>query len=345
MRRFAWLLISSVIQEQALAFPGSSLQSESKSLTTGPATVKQCFVKASMLGISDSLLAASKECRSNAHITIEAGHSLIDKVVVLQNLNNVELTIKGTLNIMDDWSYWAQNAYSGIKADQNVTSMITFLHGKNINVNGWGTIDSKGESCWRGYNKDNTFKRSLLVLFHDVVGGSYSQMRHINPCFWNLYFYLSHNMKVHDYQVDLLDGGAGSINEAKNTDGVNFRDSSNIEVFHARIGNTDDVVALKDGSENIWVHDVIGDYRCGGISAGSLGNRIEKFETVRNSTINNVELRKCRSGPRVKAWSGLRSSINELAGGGGSGLLDGMTFRDINLKDTEVGIIGNRTSI
>ncbi|CCG82515.1 Probable exopolygalacturonase X [Taphrina deformans PYCC 5710] len=291
-----------------------------------------------MDGISQALVEASVECQKNSLIVVESGDSLIDNVVVMKDLTDVEVSIEGTLHLKDDWPMWREVGYRGIPMDHNVTIVWSYVGGSNISVHGWGTINGHGTTAWQEYFRTKSSLRPALVAFLGVNGGSYSRMRHIDSPFWNLYFWKSQYFRVSEYQVDIHDGGAGSDTEAKNTDGFNTRDSHDIELFNSRIYNTDDIVAVKAGSENIHVHDVIGGYRCGGVSCGSFGNNVSIFETAKNVMVENVELRDCRAGVRIKTWAGRPAAINELTGGGGRGLVQNATYKNINVKNVETAI-------
>lgn len=301
---------------------------------------RECRIPASMTGISAALVEASVKCSRDARIVVEAGDSLIDEVIVMNNLANVEVSILGNLHLKPDWAYWKKNGFRGIPEDTNTTVVWSYVGGTNVHVNGGGTFYGNGLSAWKAYFKNSNAPRPALVLFSGVNGGSYSNLRHIDSPAWNLYLYKTHHFRVFNYQLEIHDGGAGSDTEAKNTDACNTRDSSFIEIFHSRMYNTDDIIAIKSGSSHILVHDIIGAYRCGGLSIGSLGNIATKFETAKNITFDHVEMRNCRAGPRVKAWAGKSAAIKDLSGGGGAGLMQDITFRNINLKDVETGIVG-----
>lgn len=300
----------------------------------------ECRVPASMAGISDALNKAAVKCSNNARIIVEAGESLIDQVVVMRDLVNVEVSILGHLHLKPDWNYWHTSGFAGIKEDTNTTVVWSYVGGKNLHINGGGTFNGNGLSAWKAYYKDKDTPRPALVLLSNITGGSYSNLRHIDSPSWNLYLDQSQHIRVFNYQVEIHDGGAGSDTEAKNTDAFNTRDSSFLEVYHSRFYNTDDAIAIKAGSSNIYVHDIIGAYRCGGLSVGSLGNVATAFETATNITFDHIELRNCRAGARVKAWAGRPAAIKELTGGGGGGLMKDITYSNINLKDVESGING-----
>lgn len=215
---------------------------------------RECKVSASMQGISTALVKASEKCSKDAHITVEAGDSLIDHVVVLEALSNVQFTILGNLHLKDDWDMWQRTGYMGVPDDNKTIAAITFANSSNLHIEGPGQIDGHGASAWK-LGKASTVLRPLLILFQHVTTGSYSKMRHIDSPAANLYIYGSQDIRVSEFQLDISDNGPGSALEARNTDAVLVRESSNIEIFDSRVYNVGEVVSLKEGSSNIHVHD------------------------------------------------------------------------------------------
>ena len=118
-------------------------------------------------------------------------------------------------------------------------------------------------------------------------------------------------------------------------DGFDTYRSDTITIQNSIISNGDDCVSFKPNSTNVVVQGL----QCTGshgISVGSLGQYPKEFDLVENVLVYNISMTDASDGARIKVWPGIDSDFQPgLSGGGGSGLVKNITYRDFRNKNND----------
>ncbi|ORY76063.1 pectin lyase fold/virulence factor [Protomyces lactucae-debilis] len=339
----AWLQLLSLgyATAQGLSISSSHLLTSNAAVKPNPTEAnvapKVCSIKANMNGISKDLLQAAQACKSNGHIIIEAGDSLIDNVVVMADLKDVTISIQGTLHLKADPVFWAQNAYKHDLVNfQNSSAAILFRDCEGLKFGGaevfktGSTIIGYGAPFWSAYLADNTIMRPNLVTLQRCTNCEISNLRFLDTPKWAMYVTDSDHVNIHDMMIQSIGGSV----MAMNTDGIDIRNSTNVEFHNNYIDNTDDCVAIKGMCSNIYVHDIICGSKTAGVAIGSLGNIVGVNEFVKDVVIQDVLISGTpRGGIRIKIWPGNRVKAKELLGGGGLADVHNITASRIHTSD------------
>lgn len=93
----------------------------------------------------------------------------------------------------------------------------------------------------------------------------------------------------------------------------------------------DDCIAVKGNTTNLYVNNVTC-YGSGGMPIGSVGQYPQKPDYVENILFENIVLHDSSSAAWIKTWPGRNAptTSNGDSGGGGSGYVKNVTFRNFD---------------
>ncbi|KAJ3338221.1 hypothetical protein HDU83_008242 [Entophlyctis luteolus] len=316
------LIAAAACTAAAVTYPTPSPLHNSAGAVAPPARIartKVCAVAALGNNQDDGpqIQAAARNC-SGGTVVLD-GNYFIASYTDLTGLSSVDFDISGTIQFYNDVDYWQSNAFKIVY--QNSSAMWRF-GGVDINVYGGGTIDGNGQTFYEAYAKNIYIYRPILFVVDGLNGGSISNLTFLRSPQWNNLIANSTNVIYDNLNIVTV---SNSSTVAKNTDGWDVYRSDNIVIQNSVIRNGDDCVSFKPNSTNIVVQNLncTGSH---GISVGSLGQYAGEFDIVENIYVFNIHMTNASDGARIKVWPNVASTLNELAGGGGTGRVNNVTF-------------------
>ncbi|KAG2142300.1 glycoside hydrolase family 28 protein [Suillus bovinus] len=267
-----------------------------------------CTVTASSGDDGPAFVDAVQRCDS---VTIPRETTLsIATRMDMTGLKDKNINLLGTVKFTSNMSYWINNGFPFEFQDQ-----IAFwiVGGKNIHINGGGTIDGSGQVWYDAFATNSTLLRPILLTVYQATDISIKNITMINSPEWFNFVNEGQNVIYDGINITAL---STSNNLAKNTDGWDIYRSDSVSIMNSNINNGDDCVSLKPNSTNIIASDLI----CNGshgISVGSLGQYSGVYDIIENFTSTNVQMYNAQNGARIKAFAGA---------GVGSGIVKNISF-------------------
>jgi len=230
----------------------------------------------------------------------------------MTGLHDKHIKLEGGLRFEPNIPYWSGNGFSFPFQNQ-----ITFwiLGGKNIRMDGGGTLDGVGQPWWDALASNSSLLRPIILTVFKATNVVVKDIKMVNSPEW---FNLVNEGKNVVYDNLTISAVSTSTHGPANTDGWNVYRSDQVVIKNSLINNGDDCVAFKPNATNVIVDNL----NCNGshgISVGSLGQFAGMFDIVENVTSTNVRMSNAQNGARIKAWAGQ---------GVGSGIVRNVTFRD-----------------
>ncbi|KAJ6546980.1 pectin lyase fold/virulence factor [Mycena capillaripes] len=230
-------------------------------------------------------------------------------------LRNKHIDLQGTLRFNPDIPYWSGNGFS-FPFQTQITFWI--LGGKNIVLDGGGTIDGAGQDWWDAFASNSSLLRPISMTLFQATNVLVKDIKMINSPEW---FNLVNEGKNVTYDNIHINAVSTSTHGASNTDGWDVYRSDQVTIKNSIINNGDDCVSFKSSSEfTDSTNIIVSDLNCNGshgISVGSLGQFAGMFDIVENVTATNVIMSNAQNGARIKAWAGPNV---------GSGIVKNITF-------------------
>ncbi|KAG2137342.1 glycoside hydrolase family 28 protein [Suillus cothurnatus] len=215
----------------------------------------------------------------------------------MTGLKNKNIELLGTVKFTTNMSYWINNGFPFEFQDQ-----IAFwiVGGKNILINGGGTIDGSGQVWYDAFATNSTLLRPILLTIYQATDVAVKDITMINSPEWFNFVNEGQNVFYDGINISAV---STSDNLAKNTDGWDIYRSDSVSIINSNINNGDDCVSLKPNSTNIIASDL---YCNGshGISVGSLGQYAGVYDIVENFTSTNIQMYNAENGARIKAYAG-----------------------------------------
>ncbi|ESQ39575.1 hypothetical protein EUTSA_v10001187mg [Eutrema salsugineum] len=168
---------------------------------------------------------------------------------------------------------------------------VPFLSVNGLSIIGTGTINGFGSSFW----EEKISKRPTVLQFHNCNTLNISGITSIDSP--RNHISINNCDKVMISNIQLI-----APETSPNTDGIDIAASTNIQISNSVISTGDDCIALKTGSVNINITEVV----CGpghGISIGSLGDKGQEAK-VENVQVTHCTFNKTTNGARIKTWKG-----------------------------------------
>ena len=124
-----------------------------------------------------------------------------------------------------------------------------------------------------------------------------------------------------------------------NTDGADTWNSRDILLENWTVTSGDDCIAAKGNTTNLHVRNVTC-YQTNGMTIGSVGQYLHQPDYVENVLFEDVTLVNSTDGAYIKTWQGQQqgATSNGDAGGGGSGYVRNVTFRNFQLTNVALPI-------
>jgi len=282
----------------------------SASASIAATTPGTCTVTAGGSDDGPALVTAVKNA-SCSQIVVPSSTTLnIASRMNMTGVENKNLLVEGTIKFAPNIPYWAGNAFY-IPFQTQVAFWL--LGGKNILLNGGGTLDGQGQAWYDAFAKNSSLARPILLTVYQASNVSVENLRMINSPEWVNLVNEGEDITYRNISISAV---STSKNAAQNTDGWDIYRSNNVVIQDSNINNGDDCVSFKPNSTNILVSNL----SCNGshgISVGSLGQYAGEYDIVENVTATGIKMSNAQNGARIKAWAGQ---------GVGSGIVKNVTF-------------------
>ncbi|KAI0753354.1 glycoside hydrolase family 28 protein [Daedaleopsis nitida] len=269
-----------------------------------------CTLKASGGDDAPAFLesAADPSCST---LSIPSGTTLsIQSKMNMTGLSNKHISLEGTVKFNPDIDYWTDNAFTFSFQDQ---AAFWLLGGKNLVLDGGGTLDGSGQAWYDAFAKKSSTVRPILLTIFQATNVTVQNIKMLNGPEWINFVNEGQDITFRNITISAV---STSKNAAKNTDGWDIFRSDNVVIADSTINNGDDCVSFKPNSTNILVSNL----SCNGshgISVGSLGQYAGEYDIVQNVIATNIRMSNAQNGARIKAWAGKNV---------GSGIVKNITF-------------------
>ncbi|KAF9012593.1 glycoside hydrolase family 28 protein [Cyathus striatus] len=230
----------------------------------------------------------------------------------MTGLSDKHINLQGTLRFNPDIPYWTGNAFF-IPFQTQVTFWL--LGGKNIILNGGGTLDGVGQPWYDAFATNSSLLRPIILTVFQASNVLVENINMVNSPEWHNLVNEGTDVIYNNININAV---SNSSHSAKNTDGWNVYRSDRVTISNSVIVNGDDCVAFKPNATNVLVTnlDCTGSH---GISVGSLGQFAGMFDIVENVLAKNIKMSNAANGARIKAWAGQNV---------GSGIVKNVTFEN-----------------
>ncbi|KAJ7491241.1 glycoside hydrolase family 28 protein [Mycena latifolia] len=269
-----------------------------------------CTLVARGHGADDSphFLSAVHAC---SKVTIPSFTTLnISTRLNMTGLRNKHIELQGTLRFNPNIPYWSGNGFS-FPFQTQITFWI--LGGKNIVLDGGGTLDGAGQDWYDTFASNSSLLRPIIMTLFQATNVLVKDIKMLNSPEWFNLVNEGKNVTCDNIHINAV---SNSSNRPVNTDGWDVYRSDQVTIKNSIINNGDDCVSFKPNSTNI----IVSDLNCNGshgISVGSLGQFAGMFDIVENVTSTNIKMSNAQNGARIKAWAGPNV---------GSGIVKNVTF-------------------
>lgn len=280
-----------------------------------------------------SILQAFELCGTNGSVIFTNNTFNVDQIMNTTNLLNCNVSLQGELRFSTNIPYWLSHS---INVGLQNQSTAWLFGGTNVTFNGsGGWINGQGQ-VWYTQNRNNSNEpgRPISITFFNSTNLVVDYLTIIQPQFWATFVSYSKNVTMTNVFVNATsDDEWGTVN----TDGSDTWNSDTILMENWTVTNGDDCIAAKGNTTNLTVRNVTC-YLSNGMTIGSVGQYPLTPDYCQNITFDDVTLVNSIDGAYIKTWQGenLGSSTNGDAGGGGSGIVNNVTFS--NFKLTNVGL-------
>ncbi|KAI4148248.1 MAG: hypothetical protein LQ340_005159 [Diploschistes diacapsis] len=284
---------------------------------------------------SPSIIQAFELCGTNGSVIFTNNTFNVGQAMNTTNLLNCNVSLQGELLFSTNVPYWLSHSYNVGLQNQSTAWL---FGGMNVTFNGsGGSINGQGQT-WYTQNKDNSNEpgRPITITFFNSTNLVVDRLTIIQPQFWATFITRSMNVILTNVYVNATsDDQYGTVN----TDGSDIWNSHDILYENWVVQNGDDCIAAKGNTTNLHVKNVTC-YEGNGMTIGSVGQYPNSPDYVENVLFEDVRLVDSTDGAYIKTWQGVTqdSTGNGDAGGGGSGYVRNVTFRNFELANVGLPI-------
>ncbi|KAF8191437.1 pectin lyase fold/virulence factor [Mycena galopus ATCC 62051] len=286
----------------------SSLQLSLGSQGQDADDIHSCTLVAKGRGIDDSphFISAVQAC---SEVIIPPSTTLnISTRLNTTGLHNKHINLQGTLRFNPDIPYWSGNGFS-FPFQTQITFWI--LGGKNILLDGGGTLDGAGQDWWDTFASNASLLRPITLTLFEATNVLVQNIKMIDSPEWFNFVNEGQDVTFDNIHINAV---STSINGPSNTDGWDIYRSDQVTIKNSIINNGDDCVSFKVGSKDT-TNVLVSNLNCNG--SQSLGQFAGVFDIVENVTATNIKMSNAENGARIKAFAGP---------GVGSGIVNNVTF-------------------
>ncbi|KAI5123826.1 hypothetical protein M0805_009118 [Coniferiporia weirii] len=257
-------------------------------------------------------------------IEIPAGTTLNIKTKMdMTKAQDKHILLKGTIKFNPDINYWVENGFPIAFQDQ-ITYW--FLGGKNILLDGGGTLDGSGQAWYDAFNTNSSLLRPIILTIMNGTNIAVDNIKMINSPEWFNLIHSSKNVTFSNINLTAVSTSSAGIH---NTDGWDIYRTDQVVIKDSVINNGDDCVSFKPNTTNVLISNLT----CSGshgISVGSLGQYAGVYDIVENITSTNIRMSNAENGARIKCFAGP---------GVGSGIVKNITFEHFIESDVDSPVV------
>ncbi|CAI7622851.1 unnamed protein product [Penicillium bialowiezense] len=279
---------------------------------------------------SPSIQEAFDTCGTNGTVIFTDNVFHVNTVLNTTNLLNCDVYLRGELRLSTNIPYWRTHAISVVLQDQ-VTAWL--FGGTNVNFYGQGGFYNGQGQAWYNANRNESNQpgRPMSMTFYNSTNLHVDGLSVIQPQFWATFVWASQNVSFTNLFVNATsDSQWGTMN----CDGYDSWQSDNLYIENATIITGDDCIAAKGNTTNLYAKNIYCEGGTG-ITIGSIGQYPETPDYNLNTTFENVKIKNAMDGAYIKTWQGTRiyTPSNGDWGGGGTGLVKNITFRNFEMEN------------
>ncbi|KAE8366585.1 pectin lyase fold/virulence factor [Aspergillus caelatus] len=284
---------------------------------------------------SPSIQQAFDMCGTNGTVIFSENVFHVNTVLNTTNLLNCDVHLRGELRFSANVPYWRTHAISVVLQDQ-VTAWL--FGGQNVSFYGEGGFYNGNGQAWYNANRNesNQAGRPMSFTVYNSTNLTVDGLRVIQPQFWATFVWASKNVSFTNLFVNATsDSEWGTMN----TDGYDSWQSDNLLVENATIIMGDDCIAAKGNTTNLLAKNIYCEGGTG-VTIGSIGQYPDMPDYNLNITFDNVTIKDAMDGAYIKTWQGTRifTPSNGDWGGGGTGLVKNVTFRNFEMDNVGLPI-------
>ncbi|RDA92140.1 hypothetical protein CP533_6059 [Ophiocordyceps camponoti-saundersi (nom. inval.)] len=268
--------------------------------------------------------ALTGRCRQRGLVYLPGLYNIKTPMTTL-GLSDVRIVQPGRMLWSPDIEYW--RSVSMPVGFQNQSTVWVF-GGDAVDWDGQGsgTLDGNGQ-VWYDWaqGRGNLDRRPMNVNFRQLTNSRIRRLRFVQSQMWTMAITFSHDVVLEDIYVSST---SNSRWNTLNTDGCDTINSDRITFRRWRVTNGDDAIALKGNSTNILIEDC--DFAHGqGIAVGSMGQYLNRFDTISGLRVRNVRLDDTAHVIYVKTWAGHSRGFPPNGGGGGKGVAQDIVVENV----------------
>lgn len=282
-----------------------------------------------------SILQAFEICGTNGTVIFTDHTFHINQIMNTSNLLNTNVEIYGDLRWSDNIPYWLSHSIDVVYQNQSTAWL---FGGTNVSLTGKGGSFNGNGQAWYTENRNNSNQpgRPISITFFNSTNLYIDGLTIIQPQFWASFISHSQNVTFVNTYVNATTSNEWGL---ANTDGGDTWNSKDIYVANWTVQSGDDCYAAKGNTTNLHVKNVTC-YGTSGMTIGSVGQYPETPDYVENILFEDIRLFNAMDGAYIKTWQGVPQATtgNGDSGGGGSGLIKNITFRNFSFDNVIIPI-------
>ncbi|CAK4034409.1 glycoside hydrolase family 28 [Lecanosticta acicola] len=284
---------------------------------------------------SPSILQAFELCGINGTVIFTNHTFHINQVMNTTNLVNANVEIEGDLVWSNNIPYWLSHSIDVVYQNQSTAWL---FGGTNVSLRGKGGSFNGNGQAWYTQNRNNSNEpgRPISITFFNSTNLCIDGLNIVQPQFWASFISHSQNVTFTNVYINATTNDEWGL---ANTDGGDTWNSRDILIANWTVQGGDDCFAAKGNTTNLVVRNV-SCHGTSGMTIGSVGQYPLTPDYVENVLFEDVRLYNSMDGAYIKTWQGVPQSQtgNGDSGGGGSGLVRNITFRNFQVTNVIIPI-------
>ncbi|KAJ9475803.1 Polygalacturonase [Pseudozyma hubeiensis] len=358
LREDCWVPTHKVISAPQISLPLH--KEDAKPIVTHwPAqnwTNEECIVKPLGWGRDDSsqIQEAVLRCGNGGTITLPAPYTYTIANRMYMKLNHARLNVHGLLSFTPDLGNWIGESHR-VEFQNQSTAWIVEGNNYHISGGGWqqGGILGNGQAWYgRAAGQSNQFGRPISISLYNSTNATIDHFSFYQPQFWSMWVQDSKNVHINNIYINgsNTDPAGNSSNYATNIDGLDTMRVDGLHLANWNFRGGDDCFAPKGNTTNV----VLRNFTCvgGGIAFGSVGQFPGSPDYITNVSVSDIKVSgevsklyggaKPAGGAYFKSWVGVSMGKPPQGGGGGSGRVSNVTFKNLEVDDTTQAVFINK---
>ena len=338
------------------------LHQESASLTSPPISISnetvgaRCEVIPLGWGRDDSaqIMRAAELCGTGGIITLPAPYTYTISSRLYMKLDRARLNVHGILSFTPDLGYWIENSHR-VQFQNMSTAWIIEGNDFVVDGGGWqqGGINGNGQAWYgRAAGRSNQYGRPISLTIYNSNNVTINNFAFYQPQFWSIWAQDCKRLAFTNIFINgtNTDPAGNGTNYATNIDGIDTMRVDQLRLENWSFRGGDDCFAPKGNSTNMILRNMtcVG----GGIAFGSVGQYPGHPDYITNVSVSDVHVSQLidpvygganvGGGAYFKSWVGVEMGSPPQGGGGGTGRVSNVTFRNLIVQNTTQAIYINK---